>query len=95
MLVPFRGSELYNVCKQNGLISDKTLYFSGQFNDNESVLNFSKEYKQELKGLIKTFNLYIKLPEKYYPQIKIAERPDQEGNAIFEHLSKILEEGSS
>jgi radical SAM superfamily enzyme YgiQ (UPF0313 family) len=93
MLVPYRGSELYNVCKQNGLISDQAYSSSGNLN-NESVLNFSKEYKRELKGLIKTFNLYVRLPEKYYPQIKVAERTDEEGNAMFNHLSQLLEEGT-
>jgi len=94
MLVPYRGSEIYSVCKENGLLPDGDYSYSGTLDD-ESVLNFPKEYKQELKGLIKTFNLYVKLPEKYYPQIKIAERSDKEGDAMFKRLSRLLEEDSS
>lgn len=91
MLVPYRGSELYDVCKQNGLLPERDYSYSGTLSD-ESVLNFSEEYKQELKGLIKTFNLYVKLPEKYYPELKIAERDDEEGEAMFKYLSRLLEE---
>ena len=93
MLVPYRGSELYEVCKQNNLLPDTDYSYSGALSD-ESVLNFPKKYKEELKGLMKTFNLYVKLPEKYVPQIKIAERSDEEGNAMFKRLSRVLEEGS-
>ena len=89
MFVPYRGSELYDLCKRNGLLSD-SVYSSGNSLDDESSLNFPKEYKEELRGLMKTFNLYIKLPEKYWPQIKVAERSDDEGRAMFESLSKLL-----
>ena len=93
MFVPYLGSELYSVCKDNGLLPDREYSYSGTLDD-ETVLNFPEEYKRELKGLIKTFNLYVKLPEKYYPQIKIAEHSDEEGDAMFNRLSRLVEEGS-
>ena len=91
MFVPYRGSELYDLCKKNGLLPDN-VYSVGNSLDDESSLNFPKEYKEELKGLMKTFNLYIKLPEKYWPQIKIAEGSNAEGQAMFQHLSQLLRE---
>ena len=94
MFVPFRGCALYDLCKQNGLLPDKAYSAATGLSD-ESVLSFPKEYKQELKGLMKTFNLYVKLPEKYYPHIKIAERSDEEGTEMFKYLSRFLEEGTS
>ena len=90
MYVPYRGTELYDLCQKNGLLPDRAYSDGINWND-ESTLNFSKEYKKELVGLMKTFNLYIKLPEKYYPQIKIAERSDEEGQAMFKQLSQLLE----
>ena len=89
MFVPFRGCELYDLCQKNGLLPQKA---SSPMNDlsDESGLNFPQEYKEELRGLMKTFNLYIKLPEKYYPQIKIAEKSDEEGSATFTRLSQLL-----
>ena len=94
MFAPFRGCELYDLCEQNGLLPDKACSATSDLSD-ESILNFSKAYKQELKGLMKTFNLYVKLPEKYYPQIKIAERSDEKGIAMFKYLSRFLQEGLS
>ncbi len=91
MFVPYRGSELYDLCQKNGLLSSDENYFGGNSLKDESSLNFSKEYKEELRGLIKTFNLYVKLPEKYYPRIKIAEKFDEEGNMVFEECKKIYQ----
>jgi len=93
MFVPFRGCELYDLCKQKGLLPDKD-YFATSASSDESTLNFSKQYKQELKGLMKTFNMYVKLPEKYYPKIKIAERFDKEGTSMFKDLAELLPEAS-
>ena len=90
MFLPYKGSELYDLCKKNGLLPNED-YTTGSSLRDESTLNFSKEYKEKLKGLMKTFNLYIKLPEKYYPQIKIAEQSDEEGAAMFKRLSQLLE----
>jgi len=89
MFLPYKGTELYDLCRQNGLLSAEICSHGHSLSD-ESILNFPKEYKQELKGLMKTFNLYVKLPEKYWPEIKIAERSDEEGNATFNRLSKLL-----
>lgn len=93
MFVPFRGCELYDLCKQNDLLPNKD-YFATSASSDESTLNFSKQYKQELKGLMKTFNMYVKLPEKYYPQIKIAERFDKEGASMFKDLVDLFPEVS-
>lgn len=91
MFVPFRGCELYDLCRQKGLLPDQ-VYSTGNDLSDESVLNFSKEYKEELRGLMRTFNLYVELPEEYYPQIRIAERFDKEGDEIFNSLSQLLGE---
>lgn len=89
MFVPFRGCELFDLCEENHLLPDESYFTTTEFED-ESVLNFSNDYKRDLKGLMKTFNLYVKLPEKYYPQIKIAEQNDDVGNRMFKELSQIL-----
>lgn len=89
MFVPFGGCELYDFCKKEGFLPDRA-YSTGSGLSDESTLNFPKEYKEELKGLMKTFNLYIRLPESYWPQIKIAERSDGEGAAMFQKLSQLV-----
>jgi len=52
------------------------------------LLNFPKKWKHELKGLYKTFNLYVKLPYAFYPDIKKAEKNTEEGNAKLKQLLK-------
>lgn len=94
MFVPYKGTELYELCKKNGLLTSEICSRAHSLSD-ESILNFPEEYKQELRGLMKTFNLYVKLPEKYWPEIKIAERNDEEGSAAFERLSDIISSDSS
>lgn len=89
MFVPFRGCELYDLCEKNNFLPNDSYFTTTEFED-ESVLNFPDDFKRDLKGLMKTFNLYIKLPEKYYPQIKIAEQDDETGNQMFKELSQLL-----
>lgn len=89
MFVPYRGSDLYDLCRKNGLLSGEVSSAASSLSG-ESILNLPKEYKEELSGLIKTFNLYIKLPEEYYPKIILAERPGEEGEAMFKYLSQLL-----
>lgn len=89
MFVPYRGTELYEVCKKSGLLASEICSHAHSLSD-ESILNLPQEYKEELKGLMKTFNLYVKLPEEYWPEIKIAEKSDEKGNAAFDRLSQLL-----
>jgi len=58
--------------------------------DGETPLAFPDSYKKELKGLWRTFNLYVKLPEEYDAQIRIAERDDEEGRKMFNYLSGVM-----
>ncbi len=89
LLAPFQGSELYNFCIINNLLDNGHITDTTDLAD-ESVLNFPQSFKSELKGLIKTFNLYVKLPEKYYPDIRIAERNDSEGAQMFKKMKGLV-----
>lgn len=90
MYVPYKGTGLYDMAKNKGLLPDRP-YTAGSSLLSDSTLNFPHAFKEELKGLMKTFNLYIKLPEQYWPQIKIAEKSDEEGEAMFKSLSQPLQ----
>ena len=87
LFVPFRGCKLYDVCKENGLLGDEEFTVSFDMNA-ASVLKFSPEFSEELQGLIRTFNLYVKLPEKYHELIRIAEQRSEEGDMMLRKLSK-------
>jgi hypothetical protein len=89
LFAPFRGCELYDLCIEKGLLSTGSVTNKTDM-AMESVLDFPDSFKKELSGLLKTFNLYVKLPEEYYPQIKIAEKDDPKGIAMFEKLGNLL-----
>lgn len=84
---PYKGTVLRDECIKKKYLTD--------FNkvDNligESILDFPELSKEELHGLLKTFVLYIKLPKKYFPEIKIAEKDTDEGHFKFKKLTKLL-----
>jgi len=87
---PFRGTESYNTCIQQGYLDPGQ---SIEYVTKGSVLTMPQFPKEEINGLVHTFVLYSCLPEKYFPQIKIAERDDAAGREAFAELSKIYREG--
>ena len=44
--------------------------------------------KEEISGLAKVFSLYIKFPKERWPEIKIAEKDDDEGNKMMSKLGE-------
>ena len=52
------------------------------------VLDMPQLSKESILGLVRTFPLYIKMPESRFNEIKIAEQPNEEGNAMFAKLAK-------
>ncbi|MFA4859285.1 radical SAM protein [Methanoregula sp.] len=85
VFTPFRGCDLYTICKENGLLGDEA-YTSSQDQDEQSVLKFPKEFADTIAGMVRTFNLYIQLPEKYFEDLKIAETPTEEGDRMRKKL---------
>jgi len=89
LFTPYRGCELRDICVKENLINENNI-INTTLIDSETILNFSESFKKELKGLLKTFNLYVKLPEEYYPDILIAEKDNEEGIFMFNKLANIL-----
>ncbi|KKL25290.1 hypothetical protein LCGC14_2406820, partial [marine sediment metagenome] len=85
LFTPYRGTELYKYCIENGYISKdsktKQLLDGGE-------IEYSKITKEELYGLQRTFCLYTTLDAKFFSKIKIAEQFDEEGDAMFLELKK-------
>ncbi len=44
---------------------------------------------EEYRGLIRTFPLYVKFPEKYWNEIKISEKFNEEGNKVYQKFADI------
>ncbi len=87
LFTPYRGCELFSACLEKGLVDD-VLYTTSSNMNERSVLNFPEEHQKDLTGLVRTFNLYIRLPESCYDQIKIAESLSEEGDEMLRKLTQ-------
>ena len=75
---PYRGAPLRKLCVERKYIDSE----QGKHEDvyrSDSQLNMPQITKQELKNLMLSFQLYMKMPEKYHPFIKM-----QEDQSTFE-----------
>ena len=88
---PYHGTSLRDYCIERGYIDEN--YLAGDVHL-ETGLNMPQITKEEIRGLQRTFSLYVRLPEKYYKDIRIAEKFDEEGNRMFQQLQKICYERS-
>ena len=55
-----------------------------------SVIKMSTMTKEEIEGLSRTMPFYIKLPKKYFADIKVAEKNDDIGTEMYKKLSQLL-----
>ena len=92
---PYPGTALYEVCKKKGYLPKEgdekaidTHLSTEAFPYFKTILNLPTISKSELCGLQKTFVLYSKLPRSEFNRIKIAEQHTDEGDEMFDLLSK-------
>lgn len=86
---PYRGTSLYELSLSKGFIPEGNI--SGDYRS-DFTLNMPQISKEELEGLFRTFCMYVKFPKEMWPEIKLAEKLDEEGNIKFEELSKRFKE---
>ena len=86
---PYRGTDLYDYTVKKGYYDSNMLAKTVMFG---SVLKQPHITSEELRGLHRTFPLYIKLPESDFDLIRKAEKFDEEGNRMFEELSTVFRE---
>lgn len=84
IFTPYRGTKLRQYCLEKGYVSAAA--YSAD-HTKRSILNMPSLSCEEIRGLLRTFPLYVKFPEDEYPLIKRAEKFDREGNEIFRQLS--------
>ena len=54
--------------------------------EGSDVLKRCSASKAEISGLYRRFVLYLRLPKERWPEIKIAEKDDDEGNKMMAKL---------
>jgi radical SAM superfamily enzyme YgiQ (UPF0313 family) len=84
--VPYRGTPLRQYCIEKGYIS---LYAQSDTPYRSSILNMPQFTAEQIKGLVRTFPFYIKMPESYNSKIKVAEQLNEEGDAAFVELREM------
>ena len=84
VFTPFKGTELYDYCIEHEYINRKTC--AGDLNSS-SVLENNILSRDEIKGLLRTFPLYVHFDEEYFALIEKAEQFTEEGNSIFNELA--------
>ena len=89
VFVPFRGVPLREYCIERGYITGKER--TATFTD-ASILRNQPMTAEEVCNLRRTYSLYTKLPEEYFPQIELCERQYEKHRDLFERLVKIVNE---
>jgi len=82
---PYYGTTLRDYCVKKEYITEDFMAGDAHLGSGLSMPQLSSE---EINGLQRTFSLYVRLPEKYYSDIRIAEGFDEEGNKMFKALSE-------
>ncbi len=86
---PFHGAPLQKLCVEKGYISEDLIF--GSINV-DVPLDMPQLSKDEIRGLRRTFAMYARMPKRYWPKIKKAEKCDGEGNRKFAELKTIYQD---
>jgi radical SAM superfamily enzyme YgiQ (UPF0313 family) len=84
--VPYHGTPLREYAIKQGYLDPKEKPDSLM---RSSILQMPQFQPDEIKGLVRTFPLYVKMPKSYYKKIKIAEQLNEEGDAMLNELRDI------
>jgi len=93
--MPYHGTPLREMVIKLGYLQPDALTCSLTAG---SILNMPQYPRNEIRGIIKCFSLYSRLPESLWPRIAKAEADNDEGNAIFaelrdEYVSRYFNDG--
>ena len=83
---PFTGTPLRKVCEKLGFVKNTDIVKSMVANG--SILNMPQFNRNNVNGLCKTFNMYVKFPENRWAEIKTAEGDSVESNIIYNNLKE-------
>ncbi|MBI3298623.1 MAG: B12-binding domain-containing radical SAM protein [Elusimicrobia bacterium] len=86
IFTPYHGTVLREMALKEGWLPERAQTNSMT---TRSLLEMPAPYlsPDEIDGLLRTFNLYAKLPRERWTEVARAETPDDEGNAAWERLA--------
>lgn len=85
--VPYHGTPLREYAIEKGYLDSKTKPDSLM---RSSILDMPQFPADEIKGLVRTFPLYVKMPKPYYEKIRIAEQLNKEGDEMLVELREVF-----
>ena len=83
---PYRGTRLYDYCVAKDYIDPSKLCYDLTY---RSSLFRQPVTSDELRGIVRTFPLYVKFPKDMFDRIRRAERFDEKGEMVFKELSDL------
>lgn len=86
IFVPYSGTPLRQYCIDNGYLDPNA---KSDTDIGRSILNMPQFTAEQIKGLARTFPLYVKMPESYFDKIRIAEQLTEEGDTVFSQLREM------
>lgn len=86
IFTPYYGTEQRKDAEQSGFMDPKLICPS---NSEDSVLRMPDFPLDQIKGLARTFLMYVKFDKSFWPAIAAAEKLTPEGDAIHETLSQL------
>ena len=89
---PYHGTSLRLLCEDKNYINPDTLV---HIYIHDSMLTMPTLSKPEIRGLMKTFVFYARLPRNYWKEIKLAELETKEGLAKYDELLTLYSETKS
>lgn len=81
---PYRGTRLREIAEARGYIDRDAI--AGDYRK-ETIMRMDHLTPEAIKGLQRTFPLYVKFPKARWPEIERAEALGPEGNRVFEALA--------
>jgi len=94
IFTPFHGIPLRELAIQKGYIKEDAIA-SISSSAHRSMLTMPTISKEEISGLARVYSFYVKFPENRWDEIKIAEKSDKEGNAMFKKLGEEFDKKAS
>lgn len=85
IFAPYRGTKLRQLCVEKGYLDSSAIAGDYRF---DIDLNMPYLPPDQIRGLQRTFAMYVRFPKSRWPEIEKCEKFDQEGNNVFENMRK-------
>ncbi len=83
IFAPFHGTPLRELAIKRGYLNPNAI---AQANTDDSILDMPNFTRDQIHGLRRTFNMYVKFPKSRWNEIRLAEQLTPQGDAVWNKL---------